>query len=390
MKTSIADSPSARRALGSLLSCLVMLLSLPAQAFCIYNNSSSGVTVVRLPFNLYDSYKGTIAAGSSACCNWQHGGCTSTDGQFGKTYFAIFPDTVSVTELYEANLVNWVGVATEAAKAINDARKGGNFSNMLGSWSQMHYGMMQRGDGRVSVTDADNFLHDLEQAASLPLASSVRVYATTYNGGIIDLRDDHVWGCWLGSCLGQDINYDGTTGYPGNSQSCPSDRICDAGCCETGKVCDHSQNPRQCVPPPPPPPPPPECGGSTNTCTSDSTCVNGNCCVTKRLCGGRCCDFGACLNGSCRMVGGHMSLKTARMRIAGEVLEQENDRHARHVTQLFRIEDLATAAGDTETLSSAEALMAREIKRHQQWVSGDEPETGGNRPDAKVPPKTGR
>jgi hypothetical protein len=80
--------------------------------------------------------------------------------------------------------------------------------------------------------------------------------------------------------------------------------------------------------------------------------------------------------------------KAASAAAATEQIEPELRRHTRHLARLHRIRELAYGHKNRDAITRTEALVAREMKRHNQWMSYSSKEEGSPSPEpAKDPAK---
>lgn len=351
----------------------------PAHAHCVYNNTGYALTVIRLPFNIFTGFAYTIPAGESTCCNWQHGGCVSSDGQYGKTKFAIYSGSVSVSDLAGDAIMSWGNVLKDILRLIDDARNAGQLTEWENAVKDLALFVAGRPtSAQVMLSDEQDFINDFEHALSLPLHDEVIAYGETYNGGILDIRQESFGiivplGCWIGFCRGQGLNYDGTTGRPGTYQTCPSERICISGCCDAGYECSGSGMFATCTKSPP------RCGNEQ--CKPGQVCLNGDqCCDSLAVCDGVCCRTGTTCSYDefgerCRHARElTMSLEPAPAMslLPGKPMtmyHQEQRRHARRTARLRRIQAVATEVGNADALERAKALLSRELERHERWMA---------------------
>lgn len=163
----------------------------PALAYCVYNDSDKPITALQLPVD-GDSFKQVIDPGSSKCCNWSDDDCTAEqDGRYGKTAFVLYKGALDTDAITASEILEEVN---KIAIQIFDAAAGIVNIPPVGS---------------IAV---NKIYDELDSSGYAPQEQKLGI-VPTYNGGVIvyDGSGDPV-GCWTGSCQGQDVNGDGTTG----------------------------------------------------------------------------------------------------------------------------------------------------------------------------------
>lgn len=156
----------------------------PAAAYCIYNDSDQDITALQLPIDA-DSFKQVIGPKQNKCCNWQDTSCTAEPhGQFDKTSFALYRGSTDVNAITASEVLqNIVGILGPAVPVIGPAVQG--------------------------VTDQIFGALD----TYITKDSGIGIIAT-YNGGVITYNGTNAFGCWTGTCIGNDVNVDGSVGPP--------------------------------------------------------------------------------------------------------------------------------------------------------------------------------
>ncbi|MBC6430376.1 hypothetical protein FM036_05825 [Nostoc sp. HG1] len=156
----------------------------PAAAYCVYNDSDQDITALQLPVKP-DSFKKVIGPKKNECCNYQETSCltTPTEGAEGITQFA----------LYNGNFNTSAITAQTVFEKI--------FTILAGSIPVI---------GGSAQPAADEIFKALNEY--IPESAKIKV-VTTYNGGVLVYKGGaDAFGCWTGSCMGQDVNGDGSTG----------------------------------------------------------------------------------------------------------------------------------------------------------------------------------
>ncbi|MEH1838558.1 MAG: hypothetical protein V7L20_07270 [Nostoc sp.] len=158
----------------------------PAAAYCIYNDSDHDITALQWPIDA-DSFKQVVGPKQNKCCNWQDTSCTADPhGQFDKTAFVLYNKSIDVSALTAAKILeNIVGILGPAIPYVGPAVK----------------------------EATDQIFDSLDTYVSKD--SGIGVIAT-YNGGVITYNGTDAFGCWTGTCLGNDVNADGSMGPPAN------------------------------------------------------------------------------------------------------------------------------------------------------------------------------
>ncbi|MEH1890728.1 MAG: hypothetical protein V7K92_15175 [Nostoc sp.] len=158
----------------------------PAAAYCIFNDSDKDITAFQLPIDA-DSFKQVIGPKQNKCCNWQDTSCTSEPhGRFDKTSFVLFKGSTDVSAITASKVLEGIaGALGQVIPVVGPAVK-------------------ELTDQIFASLDT-YFTKD----------SGIGVIGT-YNGGVIVYNGTDAFGCWTGSCIGNDVNGDGSTGVPSN------------------------------------------------------------------------------------------------------------------------------------------------------------------------------
>ncbi|WP_375498151.1 hypothetical protein [uncultured Nostoc sp.] len=158
----------------------------PAAAYCVYNDSDQDITALQLPVKP-DSFKKVIGPKNKECCNFSETSCltTATDGPEGLTKFAVYKGNFNTSAITAQTIFE--KIATILAGSIP----------IIGASAQ---------------PAADEIFKALDEY--IPESAKINT-VVTYNGGVVVYKGGvDLFGCWTGSCIGQDVNGDGTKGVP--------------------------------------------------------------------------------------------------------------------------------------------------------------------------------
>ncbi len=208
-------------------------LGKPALAFCIFNETSTPVSVLQLPIS-ESSYKAVVNPRAKDCCNWRQCGGT----RYGQSLFVVYTgnhrsglDSITRERVWEkvemgvdivttvlpgGQAFKVVSVGTKVAKIALKAKK---FATQLKKLEKVHrklnkakkYKKVRKNIQRAQEK-MNKVLADISDKID---PSNLRCDAiSAYNGGILEIKNgyNNCQTCWFGSCAGHGVNYDGTVG----------------------------------------------------------------------------------------------------------------------------------------------------------------------------------
>ncbi|MEO1377771.1 MAG: RICIN domain-containing protein [Cyanobacteria bacterium J06635_10] len=184
---------------------ILLLPAKPAQAYNVYNeDSNNSYTAVQIPtfaFNEFTNFKQTISPGSYQGCNWSNSSCVSEAGRGGRTAFAIYDSSVTPASIEVEAVLEDVDDVLEVIEIAGDISEGDIPGAILGSIE-----LAEHIADQLSLPDPDHLL----------------AVVSTWNGGVITIESpSEIYGCWLGDCQSQGVNYDGSTGITNDSNGNP-------------------------------------------------------------------------------------------------------------------------------------------------------------------------